>query len=83
MTTDTPRTDAQTRSREYGAFVHRDFARQLERELNASQAEVERLKDSLHDCLSFLEFHGAVVATPDTAMVLHKSLLATLQTTDK
>jgi hypothetical protein len=86
MTTDTTRTDA-ARERYFDGktsdWVHYTIAMMLEQELNASQAEVERLKDSLHDCLSFLEFHGAVGATPDTAMLLQKRLLATLQPTDK
>jgi hypothetical protein len=45
-TTDTPRTDAETYVWQHGRenpFVHKDFARQLERELNASQAEVAKL----------------------------------------
>ena len=55
----------------------------LYQELKASQAEVERLRDSLHDCLSFLALHGAVGATPDTARLLQKRILATLTPTDK
>ena len=50
----------------------------LTRELAASKAEVERLKDSLNDCLGFLSLHGAVGATPDTARLLQKRILATL-----
>ena len=49
-TTDTPRTDAETYVWQNGGenpFVHRDFARQLERELAASKAEVERLRELL------------------------------------
>ena len=53
MTTDTPRTDAEiTRVGIDGdgdAYLHADFARELERELSASQAEVERLKKELAD----------------------------------
>ena len=46
-TTDTPRTDAETyvwQNGEENPFVQKEFARQLERELAASQAEVERLQ---------------------------------------
>lgn len=47
-TTDTPRTDAETYVWQYGRenpFVHKDFARQLERELNeAKQWLDERYK---------------------------------------
>jgi hypothetical protein len=75
----------------------RALSRKLERELafwkskaheaedreGKLESEVVRLKDSLHDCLSFLAFHGPVGATPDTAMLLQKCILATLQHTDK
>lgn len=50
--TDTPRTDAETYVWQNGGenpFVHKDFARQLERELATSQAEVERLDHLLAD----------------------------------
>jgi hypothetical protein len=43
MTTDTPRTDAE----EVQGFLYADFARQLERELNASKAKVNRLQKQL------------------------------------
>ena len=47
MTTDTPRTDAI----DFGWAIHEDeiwtLSRQLERELAASKAEVERLKAAL------------------------------------
>jgi len=56
---------------------------EAETKVEVAEAEVERLKDSLHDCLSFLAFHGPVGATPDTAMLLQKRILATLQPTDK
>ena len=62
MTTDTPRTDAETYVWQNGGenpFVHKDFARQLERELNElwlrfdkqmkAEAEVERLDHLLAD----------------------------------
>jgi predicted RNase H-like nuclease (RuvC/YqgF family) len=44
MKTETPRTDAYNNSL---SVVPADFARQLERELAASEAEVERLKEEL------------------------------------
>jgi hypothetical protein len=47
MTTDTPRTDSETyvwQNGEENPFVQKEFARQLERDLAASQAEVERLR---------------------------------------
>jgi hypothetical protein len=45
--TDTPRTDAARHRLDY--FTYSNLSRQLERELTASQAEVERLKDALKD----------------------------------
>ena len=55
-----------------------------EREMNQKlEAEVERLKDRLNDCLSFVAFHGPVGATPDTAKLLEVRILATLNPTDK
>ena len=51
MTTDTPRTDAaepQLHSN-VGGWVRADFARELEQELAASKAEVERLTKELAD----------------------------------
>jgi hypothetical protein len=54
---DTPRTDAaepQLHSN-VGGWVRADFARELERELAASQAEVERLKRLLSDLLILTE----------------------------
>jgi hypothetical protein len=53
-TTPTPRTDAsepQLHSN-VGGWVRADFARELERELNSSQAEVKRLKAQLTLCLT-------------------------------
>jgi hypothetical protein len=51
MTTDTPRTDAEITcvgiDGDGDAYLHADFARELERELAASKAEVERLKKEL------------------------------------
>ena len=65
MTTDTPRTDAETYVWQDGGknpFVHRDFARQLERELAVSlknqvktQAEVERLKAKLYRAIEIAD----------------------------
>lgn len=51
--TETPRTDAETYVWQDGGenpFVHRDFARQLESELAASKAEVERLAKRPFGC---------------------------------
>jgi hypothetical protein len=45
MTTDTPRTDAAKVDKCGMTFVSLEFAQELERELNASQAEVERLRE--------------------------------------
>ena len=51
MTTDTPRTDAEIlrvgTDGDGDAFLHADFVKGLERELIASQAEVEMLKAEL------------------------------------
>jgi len=49
MTTDTPRTDAAYKDHEWDLMDHipLEFARKLERELNSSQAEVERLEEQL------------------------------------
>ena len=47
------------------------------------EAEVERLKDRLNDCLSFVALHGRVGATQDTAKLLEARILATLKPTDK
>jgi hypothetical protein len=58
MISDTPRTDAETYVWQNGGenpFVHRNFARQLERELNASKAEVERLHDYIKRVLLLLD----------------------------
>jgi regulator of replication initiation timing len=52
MNPDTPRTDAETyvwQNGEENPFVHKEFARHLERDLAASQAEVERLDHLLAD----------------------------------
>lgn len=46
-TTLTPRTDSETRTWEYGAFVHKDFAFQLERELTDKTNEAARLREAL------------------------------------
>lgn len=85
MTTDTPRTDAEWASTWQTERRLHELCLQLERELAISlenqlktQAEVERLTDQLHDCLSFIAFHGAVGATPDTAKLLENRILATL-----
>ncbi|MFZ0617038.1 MAG: hypothetical protein WAN16_11420 [Chthoniobacterales bacterium] len=48
-----------------------------------AEAAVERLKDRLNDCLSFVALHGPVGATPDTAKLLEVRILATLNHTDK
>lgn len=50
--------------------------------LDEAEAEVERLKDRLNDCLSFVALHGPVGATPDTAKLLEVRILATLNPTD-
>jgi hypothetical protein len=46
-TTDTPRTDAAKVDKCGMTFVSLEFAQELERELNASQAEVAKLRDEL------------------------------------
>ncbi len=54
MVSYTPRTDAETyvwQNGEENPFVQKEFARQLERELAASKAEVERLKEAMISCL--------------------------------
>lgn len=63
--TDTPRTDASKVDKGGMTFVWSEFAQELERELGASKAEVERLKEQLEStqnlCLKFwsvLEEHG-------------------------
>lgn len=48
-----------------------------------ADSEVERLRERLNDCLSFVAFHGPVGATPDTAKLLEKRILATLNLTKK
>jgi hypothetical protein len=58
---DTPRTDAQTYVWEKGRenpFVHKEFAQQLERELNEKNNEVERLKSELHQSAYLLATTG-------------------------
>ena len=56
-TTDTPRTDAL----DFGWGVHTgeiwDLSRQLERELAASKAEVERLKEQLTKAIGIAEWY--------------------------
>jgi hypothetical protein len=47
MTTDTPRTDAAKVDKCGMTFVSLEFAQELERELNASQAEVAKLNHQL------------------------------------
>jgi len=58
MTTDTPRTDA-ARERYYDGktadWVHFTISMMLERELAASQAEVERLKSQLNRAIDIAE----------------------------
>jgi hypothetical protein len=56
---ETPRTDAaepQLHSN-VGGWVRADFARELERELAASQAEVERLSKLTEDCLNVIRVY--------------------------
>ena len=55
MTTDTPRTDALMRPNGALATNLLEHARQLERELNASKAEVGRLHDYIKRVLLFLD----------------------------
>ena len=66
MTTDTPRTISAMSLKQnyelsekdcpvYENYVHADFARELERELAASKAEVERLRGLLSDLLILTE----------------------------
>lgn len=62
---------------DYGTRAKREQTR-----AERAEAEVERLRDLLHDCLSFLALHGAVGATPDTARLLQKRILATLNQTN-
>jgi DNA repair exonuclease SbcCD ATPase subunit len=57
MTTDTPRTDSaepQLHSNK-GGWVRADFARELERELAASQAEVEELQQQKRNCIEIID----------------------------
>jgi hypothetical protein len=64
MTTDTPRTDAYNNSL---GVVPSDFARQIERELAASKAEVERLRkqlDELHNEVAKLCKALELIAAP-------------------
>jgi DNA repair exonuclease SbcCD ATPase subunit len=61
---DTPRTDAaepQLRSNA-GGWVRADFARELERELNASQAEVEELQQQKRNCIEILDDDAIEIA---------------------
>jgi hypothetical protein len=63
MTTDTPQTTAAEPQlyNNVGGWVRADFARQLERELSASKAEVERLGKLLYETRSLLtEFFDCV-----------------------
>ena len=46
MTTDTPRTDAEAESTDLGLYVYADFARQLERELSALEAEGQHFREN-------------------------------------
>ena len=54
-TTDTPRTDASKVDKVGMTFVWVEFAQQLERELAASKAEVERLKELLNRAINEIE----------------------------
>ena len=56
---DTPRTDAAEPKLDSnaGGWVRADFARQLERELAASKAEVERLTEQLFQAVEIAEWY--------------------------
>jgi hypothetical protein len=62
VTTDTPRTDA-ARERYYDGktsdWVHYTICRMIEQELAASQAEVDRLKGALIECLEITSIYDS------------------------
>jgi hypothetical protein len=61
---DTPRTDSaepQLHSNK-GGWVRADFARELERELAASQAEVEELQQQKRNCIEIIDDDAIEIA---------------------
>jgi hypothetical protein len=52
---DTPRTDDAKVDKEGMTFVWVEFARELELELNASQAEVEELQQQMRNCMEIID----------------------------
>jgi hypothetical protein len=79
--TDTPRTETYVLN-PHPQAVPAEFARQLERELAASKAEVERMREQLYECLSYVS-HDPIGASTSTAKQLQKGIIATLNPTNK
>ena len=81
-TTDTPRTNKKAVAHSEGFCVSIAFARELERELNASKAEVEKMKEQLYDCLSYVSHHP-IGASSAISKQIQRGVLATLNPTEK
>lgn len=91
---DTPRTDLKELELREVQYPHDfyalgDLCRELELELTHSlknqvkaQAEVERLKEQLYDCLSYVS-HDPIGASSAISKQLQRGILATLNPTDK
>jgi hypothetical protein len=72
---DTPRTDAIISAIDMDA-AFQDLCRQLERELSASKAEVERLKEALKSCWHAANtYNGNYTAACDNVMYLASPFL--------
>jgi hypothetical protein len=89
MTTDTPRTDAFVADNSLLAFSDDKYelttvhARQLERELAASKAEVDRLKEAMISCLHITNcYDGNYTAACDNVELIVRNALISL-TPDK
>ena len=82
MTTDTPRTDAAWNT--YGDDYELElFARQLERELNASQAEVARLRSVLQNLTDAVTKRLSDDFQPEAARQLWEAFKVASETLDK